>query len=490
MPGLFPPTESRPAQKSPNLTSTVLLVLATALSAGCDAPEMRPQPWLQYAAPEEAGFSSTDLEEARTLAEKGGSGAVMAVSHGRVLLAWGDVGRNLELHSVRKSLVSALYGIAVGQGRIDLDATLEELEIDDEPSPLTAAEKNARIRDIIAARSGIYLPSAYASSDQDAERPARGSHPPGTHWFYNNWDFNAAGVIYERLAGTSIYEAFAEQIARPLGMEDWSPREGFPVYEPSRSSHPALTFRMSARDLSRFGQLYLQEGKWNGAQIIPESWVLESTKPISETGPGRGYGFMWWTYRAGSFGPQYGDLDNYDCFAGSGTGGQLVAVIPTLEMVIVHRGDTDNNHPIGGRQVWDIVSRIVAARTGDAAENPRLVPLAPIPFATQLPAAAPPDFIKLTPDAMEEYAGDYSFGGKDLIRVFSWLGRTFMSIPGEGEAELFSLGEDAFTIRVLPGVRIAFGRDAGGKVAGAVIRMGNREIRAVKTKTENIFKSP
>ena len=58
-----------------------------------------------------------------------------------------------------------------------------------------------------AAAAFLFLPAAYAPSDQD-DRPARGSHAPGTHWFYNNWDFNVSGVIIERLTGETVYEVF------------------------------------------------------------------------------------------------------------------------------------------------------------------------------------------------------------------------------------------------------------------------------------------
>ena len=57
-----------------------------------------------------------------------------------------------------------------------------------------------------------------------AERPARGAHEPGTWWWYNNWDFNVAGAIFERCAGQGVHEAFAQRIAAPLGMRDFTGR--------------------------------------------------------------------------------------------------------------------------------------------------------------------------------------------------------------------------------------------------------------------------
>lgn len=241
--------------------------------------------WLQYSHPSEAGFDSARLARACSYADSVRSAAVMAVYRGHVMAACGAVDRRLELHSVRKSLVSGLYGTAVDAGEIDLDATLGELGID-EDGKLTAAEEKATVQDVITARSGVYLPAAYAPESQDERRPERGSHPPGTFWYYNNWDFNVAQVIFERATGKDLYRAFDRRIARPIGMEDYLPSDGFRAYEPTLSIYPALTFRMSARDLARFGELYLQEGRWDGRQVIPADWVRRSTTPVSDLGGG------------------------------------------------------------------------------------------------------------------------------------------------------------------------------------------------------------
>ena len=123
-------------------------------------------------------------------------------------------------------------------------------------------------------------------------------------------------------------------MADPLGMEDWNPGDGFRVYEPTKSRHPAHTFRISTRDLARFGQLYLQEGRWAGRQIIPADWVTESTRPHTDDGDGTGYGYMWWTYQAGSsFTAKYPMLGKNTFYRALGTGEQGVWVIPDEELV-------------------------------------------------------------------------------------------------------------------------------------------------------------
>ncbi len=436
-----------------------------------------PGPWSQYATPEAAGFSSALLEPARRYADSVKSGAVMVASRGHVVAAWGDVARKLELHSVRKSLVSALFGASAD--RVNIDLTLADMGIDDR-TPLTPDEKRARLRDLLAARSGVYLPAAYASQDQDQERPARGSHAPNTFFFYNNWDFNVAGVAYERLTSTDLYAAFNDRIAETLGMDDYSPSDGFKVYEPTSSNHPAHTFRMSTRDLLRFGQLYLQRGRWNGRQIVPASWVQESTRPISELGSGTGYGYLWWTYAAGSFGERYPQLNRLNMFAARGTGGQFLLVVPQLELVLAHRGDTDHGRNVSGRDVWRIAEMILASRTGGAPATPSFVSLSAVPFESQLPALPQRPRVNIGASLMAEYSGEYTISQQVTARVFVFEDRLFANLSSMGEAELLALNTTDFTIMPVPGSSIRFERDSTGRVARVVARISGQSMVGVR----------
>lgn len=437
------------------------------------------QPWQAWASAEAAGFDARPLNAVRLYADSLQSGAVMVVYQGHVLAAWGDVERSFKAHSVRKSLVSALYGVLVEDDLVQLDATLADLGIDDS-TPLTEREKQARVRDLLAARSGIYLPAAYAPSSQDRERPPRGSHAPGTHWFYNNWDFNIVGVIAEQVMGQGLYDSFAARIAQPLGMEDYDPEAGLVVYEPSHSKHPAHTFRISTRDLARVGQLYLQKGRWGDTQVVPERWVTRSTWPISDLGHRQGYGYMWWTYEPGSLGKRYPHANQHAIFLARGTGGQALFIIPSEELVIVHRGDTDHNRHVSGGKIWQMVEQILAARMSTPQQPPALKPMQAVPFESQLPAPLPVEYQDLSPEAWTAYHGTYEIAPGQAMRVFPWEGRTFMFVPGQGEAELFALGAERFTIRVLAGIRIEFERHAAGEVAAVTVHMGRQQVRGIK----------
>jgi CubicO group peptidase (beta-lactamase class C family) len=225
--------------------------------------------WMRYADVAEAGFSPDALARARTFWEHRDSSAFLVVSGGAVVAAWGDVDRRFPCHSIRKSLLSALYGVF--RVDIDLERTLADLAIDDKP-PLTDLEKRARIVDLIASRSGVYHEAAAEPDNMSRNRPARGSHEPGSFWWYNNWDFNAAGTVFRNLTCRDIFQAFEDTIAEPIGMQDYRVSDGFYHTEADKSVHPAYMFRMSTRDLARFGLLYARGGRWQDRQIVPASW--------------------------------------------------------------------------------------------------------------------------------------------------------------------------------------------------------------------------
>ncbi|MFK4259895.1 serine hydrolase domain-containing protein [Agrobacterium tumefaciens] len=311
-----------------------LLVIFISILISLFVGRAQAQPW-QSIDPASAGWSVEKLKVAQDYAASLKPTAVMVVQDGKVIASWGDVSRKVNVASVRKSLLSALYGIAVAERRIDLSSTLADLGIDDKRPALTATEKQATIRDLLMARSGIYHPGAYETGDMQRKRPERGSHAPRTFWFYNNWDFNALGTIYRQHTGEDIFKSFAQHIAQPIGMQDFSERDGTYVSE-QHSTHPAYPFRLSARDAARFGQLYLDGGRWNGRQVIPASWVKASTTAYSSTDRGSmGYGYLWWTLNPDVFGP--------GAALASGYGGQAIAIVPSKHLVVVQTVDLAQN---------------------------------------------------------------------------------------------------------------------------------------------------
>jgi CubicO group peptidase (beta-lactamase class C family) len=303
--------------------------------------------WARAASPAELGWSAEGLRAARAYAATIATDAVSIVVDGRVVDEWGDVATRFNVHSIRKAFVSALIGIHVLEGRLRLSDTLAELGIDDNEPALTAAEKQATVADLLKARSGVYHPALYETATNAVARPAQGSYPPGAFWYYNNWDFNTLGTILERAAGRSLFEDLQARIAEPIGMETFQVEDGTYVRGPD-SIHPAYPFRMTARDMARFGLLYLRDGQWRGTPVVPRDWVAESTRSYSDLGQKGGYGYMWYGAPAG--GPHLTSA----WFPGpvvsaQGFGGHYLVLVPHLDLVVAHRVNTW----IEGRQVTE-----------------------------------------------------------------------------------------------------------------------------------------
>ena len=308
--------------------------------------------WLKAANPEVLGWSSRELAAARQFSRQLDTAAVVVIYNGVIVDEWGSPLVRYKCHSIRKSLLNALFGIYVDDGKIRLSDTLETLGIDDWNPPLDQQEKQAQVSDLLMSRSGVYHAAAYETRSMAAKRPTRHSHPPGTFWYYNNWDFNTLGGIFEKVAGRAIFEEFAQRIARPLEMESFRVSDTEYYFERSKSRYAAYLFRMSSRDLARFGLLYLRNGKWQDRQILSQAWVKESTRQHSNTRrKNEGYGYLWWTGIDGRF-------------EAAGFGGQRIVVIPQEQLVVVHNVNTGNDEDnyVSRQNVDKLLELILAAR--------------------------------------------------------------------------------------------------------------------------------
>jgi CubicO group peptidase (beta-lactamase class C family) len=314
--------------------------------------------WKPLSSSERAKWSAEKLAAARAYADADSihTSAVMIVQGGKVVDEWGDFDKKLDSYSVRKSLLSALYGIYSAEGAIDINQTLEQLGIDDSPDPLTKEERQARVVDLLRARSGVYHAVDFETESMQKSRPPRGSHAPGTFWYYNNWDFNVLGSIFEKKTGLKIGDAFYQRIAKPIGMQDFQPSDLFYFGGPL-SIHPAYHFEITARDMARFGLLYLRHGRWSGKQIVPEAWIEKSShadEMVKSDGADHGgYEYLWWVDYGGVHFPE---VSLPGIYSARGNGAHYIFIIPTLDMVIVHR--TDNDPPIkDAKTITEIANR-------------------------------------------------------------------------------------------------------------------------------------
>jgi CubicO group peptidase (beta-lactamase class C family) len=270
----------------------------------------------------------------------------MMTFKGKVVFTHGDLGENSFIASCRKSVLALLYGAYVKAGVLNLDKSLKELSVDD-IGGLLPVERQATIRDLISARSGVFHPASYPG-DFLEYAPQRGSVKPGTYWLYSNWDFNVAGTIFEKLTGRNIYDEVERVLAEPLHMQDWRRSLQHKEGDTTRSEYPAYPMWFSTRDMARIGQLMLNKGRWGDRQVVDEAWVNEILRPRTEfteidshiplfrnTGYHFGYGYMWWLWQ------QVSDDRFRDACSAFGNGGQSISVFPAVDVVVAYKTKDD-----------------------------------------------------------------------------------------------------------------------------------------------------
>ncbi len=282
------------------------------------------------------GWDAGKLDDAYAFFDEYDMASLMIVDDGRLIGARGCTTDRWYVASIRKSFMSATYGKYVDAGEIDLSASLADLGIEENNTTLTPQQQAATVGHVLVSSTGVCLAAA-ASGQRDCTLGQE--VPPGQKFEYNNWDFNVADTIFSKSTGRDFYDAFAEDLAYPIAMEDFDGERDRSPQQIAESQHRAYHVDMSARDMARFGLLILRGGMWNGQRVIPASWVETSTRthlPTTlEKTPG-GYGYYWWIHDGQQF-ASYGLTQPF--FYASGAFGQKIFVFPEAELVVVMRGN-------------------------------------------------------------------------------------------------------------------------------------------------------
>jgi len=317
--------------------------------------------WEHINRPESAGYSSAKLEALRAWLKTQATTSLVVSVGGRILFEYGDTSYVSILASARKSILGMLYGKYVMQDIIDLEKTVKEIGLDDVQKFLPREER-ATLEMLLMSRSGIYLPEGQPDPDPTDSAPARGSQRPGEFFYYNNWDFNAAGTAFEKLTGKNIYEALQTDMAIPIGMQDYDLKRQKKTTDMPYSVHPMYHMYLSTRDMARLGLLMLRRGDWNGKRLIADQWIEYMTEIITHAndifpmslrytntiGPSRwGYGRMWWVWDQPKYPRTRGFFrpgDFYGAYEAWGLGGQFITILPFHDMVIAHKVEIEGDH--------------------------------------------------------------------------------------------------------------------------------------------------
>ena len=317
----------------------LLLLLCLGLTLGCAAQAQT--------AEDKAAFAGVERALAEGLPDVQ---SVVVLQRGRLAYQFhrdgaGETPRAVA--SVAKSALSTLVGIAVGQGRI---ASLDQpvLELMPEWKDLNSDPRSAGLllRHLLTMSAGFDIGddlagTARALKPRDAwARPLRAA--PGQVFAYDNSLVPMLAAIVEKASGSTIADFARRELATPLGMGAFDLQDGL---------------RMRTLDTARLGQLYLQKGRWEGRQIVPEAYVTAATQAQNAGGPpvSMPYGYMWWVTPSGQV------------FMAAGFGGQFIWVYPPLELVVaVHSTPSLQSH-LRGQATQLIRNGIFAAARQRAA---------------------------------------------------------------------------------------------------------------------------
>ena len=331
-----------------------------------------------HATPASEGFSEARLEALRAFLKTHQTDAMMIVSRGRVVFEYGDTSLVSKVASVRKSVLDLLFAVEAKKG-LDLDSyssqTATQLGLEDKV-PFLEIETYATLEQIMMSRSGIYLPSG--NTGQEKIAPPRGSYSPGTHWFYNNWDFDAAGIAFEKITHQDIFDAMRDDLAIPLRFQDFDRTRQKKNYGTTTNHFEYATY-LSTRDMARLGLFALRSGQWGKTLWADPGFIQYSTYPtthFSEIGDwywspgwtGRwGYGILWWAWDA----PKYpGDIMTgpyQGAFSAMGANGQYITVFPLNDIVVAHKVniDQDETRSVSGPTYMTILDLVLDAKCGN-----------------------------------------------------------------------------------------------------------------------------
>jgi CubicO group peptidase (beta-lactamase class C family) len=363
------------------------VLLACLLLAACSSPDRRratattsqpsaapaqrdywPTAGWRTAAPSQQGMDPQVLDDLDTqLSERYPQvRSFLVVRHGYLVYEqyWHgfDATDGQELHSITKSIISALVGIALAEHKLkSLDQSVGELLAAHLPKHADPRVRAITVRQLLTMTGG--LPGDDQPTGGDVRLSTRLFHSrdwvshilgrplattPGTSFAYSNASSHLLSAIVADATGQSTLGFARARLFGPLGIHSdhaFQPRAEAQTATPAQQrayQQAAVAWprdpqgyhfgfgetKLPARDLAKFGWLYLNGGRWNGSQVVPADYVRASTQPhtdLPRLGPGGGYGYQWWTRHVGP----------HDSFVAAGIWGQRILVLTDLDLVVV-----------------------------------------------------------------------------------------------------------------------------------------------------------
>ncbi|MCX7666751.1 MAG: serine hydrolase [Gemmataceae bacterium] len=293
---------------------------------------------LPRSSPESQGVSSKAMREFIEAldSEINTMHSLMVVRHGKVITeCWWKPEKPEDRHvmySLSKSFTSTAIGLLIEEEKISLDDEVIKFFPDSLPKEPSNHLKSMRIRDLLSMNTGHETEPKF-TDDQSWVRTFLAHpvpHKPGTHFKYNSPATYMCSAIVTKVTGKTVLEYLKPRLFDPLGIEN--PEWGT---SPEGYSLGGWGLKIRTEDIAKFGQLYLQKGKWNGKQLIPEKWVEQATSRQVSNGSNpksdweQGYGYQFWRCRNGAY-------------RGDGAFGQFCIVMPDQDTVVAITANSNN----------------------------------------------------------------------------------------------------------------------------------------------------
>ena len=293
---------------------------------------------LPRATPESQGVSSASIAKFIQAADEkvNSMHSFMLLRHGKVIAeAWWtpeDANKPHVLWSLSKSFTSTAVGLAVHDGKLSVQDRVIGFFPDALPENPSENLKSMRVLDLLTMSTGHQdEPNLRASQDWIKTFFA---HPvprePGSFFRYNTPATFMQSAIVQKVTGQNVVDYLQTRLFDPLGIDapKWDKN-------PQGISIGGYGLYLTTEDIAKFGQLYLQKGRWENQQLIPSDWVQEaSNKQVSNGSDAtsdwnQGYGYQFWRCR-------------HNAFRGDGKDGQFCIVLPDQDAVVVMTANTSN----------------------------------------------------------------------------------------------------------------------------------------------------
>ena len=278
--------------------------------------------------------------------------SVMIVRDGNVIYSrWQSEGVDTVphvLHSVSKTFTATAVGLAIADGKMSLTDKVIEFFPDKLPAEVSDNLKRMTVRDLLTMSCGHdFEPTGQREEGVDWVQAFLAHpvvHEPGTFYLYNSLGTYMLSAIVQKVTGEKVVDYLTPRLFDPLHIDK-------PKWEesPQGINTGGWGLYLKTEDLAKMGQLLLQNGEWNGKQIIPAEWVAEmSKKQVESINPGtrmeeaeakgmtkgnsdwmQGYGYQMWRCRPG-------------CFRADGARGQYIIVVPDKNAVIAITSDVED----------------------------------------------------------------------------------------------------------------------------------------------------